>query len=437
MKFLRQLTRIANYAIAASVLAGYLVMAGWYGWFPSPIVVWVDSAFRTTMERFGVPWYFDILADGPEFETRDADRLQPGLLLVVGVGADRKNFIKVIDRNGTELQSWNPDWFEHFTDPEGVAASRIPNSQPGAPVHGAVVTADGELVFNFEKLSTMRLDACGAAVWKLLNQGHHSIHQDRAGNFWVPVATERDGLHPDFRNIGGPHEEDFIQRIGAQGQVLMEKSLFEVMRENGLHGLLYLSTNRNAETLVAGDILHANDIEVFEGDNEGAVVRRGDILVSLRNISTILLLDPVDFRVKAHLTGNFLRQHDPDFIGGDRILIYDNNNLFPTRRSNDPGSRILIADLATGETETFFEGSGETAFFSSIMGKTQLLENGNLMVTASKEARAFEVSPDGEMLWQMRNLIGGGRGAILTSVDVLPAHMDDAFFAAARARCAS
>lgn len=215
----------------------------------------------------------------------------------------------------------------------------------------------------------------------------------------------------------------------------MEKSAFDILRQNGLEGLLYLSTNENEDTLVNGDILHVNDIEVYEGAEDGKLVRRGDILVSMRNINALMLLDPATFRIKALSIGRMLRQHDPDFIGGDQILVFDNNNLAPTRLPDDPGSRIVQIDLATGDRTTRFEGSAETQFFSTVLGSQQLLANGNLLVVASMQARAFEVAPDGELLWQAKNLIADGYGGLLADAQVLPVAMDAGFFARARARC--
>ncbi len=70
-----------------------------------------------------------------------------------------------------------------------------------------------------------------------------------------------------------------------------------------------------------------------------------------------------------------------------------------------------------------------------MMGKRRLLPNGNLMVTASLEARAYEVTTDARLVGQITYVTGGGKVAILTSVAVLPPDMDAAFFAKARARC--
>lgn len=435
MKIPALLLRIASIAVAACIVVGYLTIAAWNNWFPAPIVKAVDDSFRDVADTLWRPWYAHIQADGKAIDNRAPGRVEPGLVLLSGVGANRRNFIRIIDRDGKVVQSWVPDWFTLWPDAEGFVEERIPRAEPGVGVHGIVVTAEGDVVFNFEKLSTMRLDACGNIVWKLKNAGHHSIFQDLDGNFWVPSVRTTPGLHPDYRNIAGRHEEDLLQKISADGRILMEKSAFDILRQNGLEGLLYLSTNENEDTLVNGDILHVNDIEVYEGAEDGKLVRRGDILVSMRNINALMLLDPATFRIKALSIGRMLRQHDPDFIGGDQIVVFDNNNLAPTRLPDDPGSRIVQIDLATGDRTTRFEGSAETQFFSTVLGSQQLLANGNLLVVASMQARAFEVAPDGELLWQAKNLIADGYGGLLADAQVLPVAMDAGFFARARARC--
>jgi hypothetical protein len=46
-------------------------------------------------------------------------------------------------------------------------------------------------------------------------------------------------------------------------------------------------------------------------------------------------------------------------------------------------SRIVELDAATGAISIRFQGAGKAAFFTAILGKQQLLDNGNLLVTAA------------------------------------------------------
>jgi hypothetical protein len=70
-------------------------------------------------------------------------------------------------------------------------------------------------------------------------------------------------------------------------------------------------------------------------------------------------------------------------------------------------SRIVELDAATGAISIRFQGAGKAAFFTAILGKQQLLDNGNLLVTAAHERRVFEVAPDGALLWEYKLLVNG------------------------------
>ena len=138
--------------------------------------------------------------------------------------------------------------------------------------------------------------------------------------------------------------------------------------------------------------MHLNDVETFPSDKPEGVFEAGDIMVSLRNIHTILVFRREDLRVTQRLTGSFVRQHDPDFLDGNTISIYDNYNISTDHYTGK--SRILIHSFAKGKTQVFFEGSEEMPFYSCIMGKNQWLPNGNLLVTESFKGRALEIDSD-------------------------------------------
>ncbi|MDH5799163.1 MAG: arylsulfotransferase family protein, partial [Paracoccaceae bacterium] len=205
--------------------------------------------------------------------------------------------------------------------------------------------------------------------------------------------------------------------------------------DNDLLGLIYLSNNEPTGTEVSGDISHFNDLDIFPEGMKSDVFAPGDIMVSLRNMNTVLVLDGNDLSLKFQATGGFLRQHDPDFAGGNKITLMDNRNTFPEKKDEDPGSRILMLDAKTGEQSVIYERSGDDDFFTPIMGKHQMLGNGNILITSSLEGRAFEVSPKGEILWQVNNPAGKEFMGVISEAAILPVEMDAAFFQNARAAC--
>lgn len=395
---------------------------------PVPQLRQAKEAWQAVTGDLGPHPWLALPQQGPATQTSAADRLQRGLIMVVGLTKGRRNFVRIIDRDGRVVHEWRPDWFAIWGDEGEFPASRRPNSQPGAAIHGAAILDNGDLVINFDHLSTMRLDACGRIRWKLDNLGHHSVHVGEDGSLWVGAERHFDEQEPPYQNHGAPLNSWTIQHLSAAGEILETIALIDVLQDNDLLGLLYLSSLDNNETRVQGDTLHLNDVETFPGDLDSPLFEPGDLLVSLRNINTLLVLDPESKRVKYRATGPFLRQHDPDFVDGGRILVFDNRNLMPSSGPEPPRSRILLLDPMTDEIQVIYGDREEQAFFTDILGKQQQLANGNLLITAAREGRAFEVTPEGERIWEYNNLIDDTHSGVLTQVDLLPETMDRAFF---------
>jgi hypothetical protein len=303
-------------------------------------------------------------------------------------------------------------------------------------VHGAVVLPGGDLVFNFEHLATARVDVCSKPKWILDNLGHHSIETDDDGNLWVP--TEHlipDDGDPGYANHETPLRDWTIEKMSPDGKILRTISVIDILTHNDLLGLLHLSTIADMDTAVQGDTLHLNDVEVFPKALPEGVFKHGDLLISLRNISTALVVDPDTLDVRYRITGAFLRQHDPDFVSGNRLLVFDNRNLLPHPEPEAKRSRIVSVNAATGDVREVFTPKGKAAFFTHIMGKQQLLPNGNLLITVSWEGRAIEVNPEGEMVWQYINATGEETRGLVSQATLLPPAMNAEFFENLNRRC--
>ena len=61
------------------------------------------------------------------------------------------------------------------------------------------------------------------------------------------------------------------------------------------------------------------------------------------------------------------------------------------------------------------------------MGKHQWLKNGHLLITESKNGRAFEVDKNGNIVWEFVNLVDEGRIGLVQDVQRLPSYVSDIF----------
>ena len=396
------------------------VAVGRFKVFPYPIVeLAAKGAWQIcTLWQMALPWYFKRVEVAERAPVRNTGQAYEGLNLVTCVGPGRVLVVKIMDMDGQTVHEWDVDWFRIWGDAKHVPKRRVPRARPGTHIHGAVVMDNGDLVFNFEHLGLVRLSRDGEVVWRLAYQTHHSIHLHDDGNLWV--CGQKEHIKEDARlpNRTPPFEEYTLLEVTADGEIVEEWSVPDVLRENGRTGLLYLGGLENDSTRVEGDVLHLNDVEPFPGTLEADFFEQGDILVSLRNINTAFVFNRQNRKIKFMCAGWFVRQHDPDFIDGSSFSVFDNNNIAEEKHGHQ--SRIVVVSASDSSSRVFFEGSPETPFYTDIMGKHQWLPNGNLLITESRQGRAFEVNPQGEIVWECFNYVDRGVVGLVEEVQRLP-----------------
>jgi hypothetical protein len=175
--------------------------------------------------------------------------------------------------------------------------------------------------------------------------------------------------------------------------------------------------NNSIGNTISGDNLHLNDVETFDRTSESGLFEFGDVVVSLRNIHTVLVFDPETLKIKYYRTGGFIRQHDPDFVDANTLLLYDNNDV---RRDGMGESRILQIDAARDEVSVVYPQSGNEPFFSRIMGKYQALPGDRLLIAESTGGRAFEVDASGRVIWEFINQVSDTEAGIIEQAQRLP-----------------
>lgn len=405
---------------ATCLIFSYGVVVGKYHFFPYRVLAHAAKGFRElrTRSKQELPWYYIRVVDRDPAPTPNTDQAYKSLNLVTRVASGRELAVEIMDMDGQKLHEWNVDWFRIWPDAEHLSEHSIPRGRPGTHIHGAVVMENGDLVFNFEHLGLVRLDRRGEVVWRLPYQTHHSVHRHNDGNLWVCGQKEHTEPDAQFPNRLPPFAEYTILEVTPEGRIVEEWSVAELLRENGLAGLLYLGSLKNESTQVRGDSLHLNDVEPFPTTMKQDFFNQGDILVSLRNINTVFVFDRQSRKIKFICTGWFVRQHDPDFIDGNRFSVFDNNNIAP--RKHGQQSRIVIVSARDKTSEVFFEGNLKASFYTDSMGKHQWLPNGNMLITESKQGRAFEINRRGEVVWEYVNHVAPGVVGIVEEVQRLP-----------------
>lgn len=133
--------------------------------------------------------------------------------------------------------------------------------------------------------------------------------------------------------------------------------------------------------------------------NACSVLPNGDILASFRNIDLICIIDKKTGDIKWRWgPGELSHQHEPSMLDNGNILVFDNGTHRPFPRFNY--SRVVEVNPKTNKIEWEYKSDPPFAFFSSVCSGCQRLPNGNTLITDAVAGRIFEVTWDGEVVWE-------------------------------------
>jgi hypothetical protein len=133
----------------------------------------------------------------------------------------------------------------------------------------------------------------------------------------------------------------------------------------------------------------------------------GNIMLSFRNISTVVMIDRGTGDIYWKLGAPPLSgQHAPAILPNGHILLFDNG---PHRLDETfPFSRVLEIDPATKDIVWKYQETPVSNFFSPRISNAQRLPNGNTLINEGWFGRFFEVTPEGAVVWEYVNPYFGG-----------------------------
>jgi len=401
----------AWFAVSLLVLAfGYGFASHAWGLFPKSVVEQAWRQARAVMGTTSKPPGVSKVYDRSGARVVDPKRMKPGGAVLVtsswrwGESDSLKPGAKLISRSGETLHSWHPDRNELFQGPG--FKGKDPQK---ANYHGSHLFPNGDLLLNLSRIGLVRLNSCGQVLWRLKEGNHHSIARAEDGSFWTPGtgSEKRRGTSQYPDGFPGIDRETWIEQIvhvSERGKVLKKINVLDILYNNDLQRYLSKADQPQAGTggPLWNDISHINDVEPLSSSISGEypLFDAGDLLISLRNLHLVFVLDPDSGEVKWHASDPFITQHDPDFIGGGWVGVFDNNEDFTKRGRMNGGSRIIALQPHTDSLRVLFPTQRSEHFYTDIRGKWQKLENGNMLLTEANAGRVVEVAPDGETVWE-------------------------------------
>jgi hypothetical protein len=327
------------------------------------------------------------------------------LLLSRYDGDLQEGVVELVDLTNFEiLHTWNPDIdaFNNLVEQvdEFKYLKRDSNNTRYIMGHPKL-TSDGGLIFKKIYSPFYKIDACSNLVFQNAHDVfHHSIETDIDRNLWAPSHIYPQSL--PIENVGrniiqdGGFADDAIVKLSPDGGILFEKSVSQIFIENGLEYLLFSIGDR----LFTADPIHLNDIQPVNFDGE--FWKKGDVFLSLRHQSMVLLYRPTTNEIIWKGTGPFFHQHDVDILDNHRISIFNNNSKDFAEGEDmvDGHNEVIIYDFKTNEYSSYLKDSLiENDVRTITDGRSEILTNGDLFIEETNYGRTLYFNADGSLRW--------------------------------------
>ncbi len=351
--------------------------------------------------------------------TRNTNR-DNGLILMSGFFED-SNALRLIDRDGSLRREWRINFTQLFSDTRGLP--QVPTSDWNIDVHGALINPDGSVVFNLEYVAAIKLSRCGELQWSVPG-GHHSVEKSERGGYWIPGRRKigiDDGnpyppltFAPSSAHQRGPFafEDDLILKVSEQGNIEVEKSVVEILYQNGLEALLTATGYNYDGGNLKSELVHMNKIAELPQAyaDRFPAFEANDLVVSIRQYNLLFVVDPDTWKVKWYKTGPWLRQHDPEFAADGSIILFNNNayrnSLGELSRQLPNASKttnIMKIDPLTNQITRLYGSVEGQQLLSVLRGKVDLESDGHLLITEFEAGRVLEVDSAGNTTWEYIN----------------------------------
>jgi hypothetical protein len=336
------------------------------------------------------------------------------LLLSKYDGDKERSVVELIDLRSFKVKkTWIPDIDQingliDTSRPEFEYLGRDKNAKRYRMFH-PFLTEDSGLIFHGSS-ALVKIDKNSQLVWQNQDEFHHSIEQDHEGNFWVPSS-----IYPyqiDKKYVGleyGNYVDDAITKVSADGEILFQKSVTNILIENNLSALIFGLTGK----FFMKDPIHLNDIEPVLSD--GPHWKQGDLFLSLRHQAMIILYRPSTNKIIWKGVGHTSVQHDVDILDDHRISIFNNNAYYLYNVQDvDGNNEVVIYDFTTDSYTKYLNESLKQYDVKTITeGRSEILYNGDLSIEEQNYGRLLFFNKDASLQWQYVNRADNGSVYIL------------------------
>lgn len=319
----------------------------------------------------------------------DQDQASPGLNLF---SPRNRPQALLVDMNGEVVHSWR---------------ARI---KPGDSWQHVELLPDGALLAVITERRLLKIGRRSKLIWSLEEPVHHDIAVAEDGRILTLLRGER-SVDIDGGTVS--ILDDSIAIVSSEGELMETVSIFDFFGDQVTesrwqtvrHWLSRPETVKQTETRRSEgklpfphgspvDVFHTNSIEIIPRDVDG-FAQKGDLLISIRELDQIAVVDLQTREIRWRWGPEEVRrQHQPTLLDNDNLLVFDNKG------AGTKVSRVIELEPRSKQIVWEYLGDPPESFFSALRSGNQRLPNGNTLITEADKGKVFEVTTDGDIVWE-------------------------------------
>jgi hypothetical protein len=349
--------------------------------------------------------------EGTTVSVDQAEKTCDGFTLYTSTGPAQAT---LIDMQGTAVHHWELPFSQAFPDPP-----HVDDPLPDEKIHWfhcylypngdllAVYHADGDTPYGY---GLVKLNKDSQLLWAYAGRVHHSIDVGEDGAIYTLTQQIESQPPARLKWLPTPYLADSLVILSPEGREWQTISIAEAFADSpyatiltSASQLVHTMPNRDgANPLLSSstrahssdDLFHTNSVQVLKRARAAKfpLFKEGQVLLSLRNLSTIAVLDRQTRAVAWAAQGVWRVQHDAEFLDNGHLLLYDNFGV-------QDQVRILEYDPLTQAMPWVYSGENSIPFQAYFRGMKQRLPNGNTFLVDPDNRRLLEVTPDKELVW--------------------------------------
>jgi len=358
-------------------------------------------------------------------------------------GQDKKTHL--IDMNGNEVHAWAQEGFPPvLVAPDKAGGARghvlLQLAQlPGAHAAGnglgnaaiGELDWDGNVVWRWGAAAQTAYGGADTTTAAVPGGAAHQHHDwERLANGNTLVLANLVHAVPGFK--AQQVLDDVLYEVDPQGKIVWRWTASDHLDELGFSktALAQLRASAPREGAKAVDFLHTNSARAL-GPNkwfDGGDARFApeNVIISSRQANIVAIVDKKSGKVVWRLGPDFapagttlpravdqlIGQHDPHLIapglpGAGNLIVFDNQGeagypvvspgIFPHSRvlEIDPVKKQIVWEYTAVDSR-----QTQWSFYSAFISSARRLPNGNTLIDEGMNGRVFQVTPQGDIVWE-------------------------------------